>query len=185
MSKVKLCLSHPCSFRTIRNWESNQNSLPSRHISVEKLEGLNKIIDDLQTSIYPTFQDYSVVSRPSFPETIGGRRCTVDYRGLIKSNQMRECHPSWAFIQTCALVTDVPNVLQSQTSLQLFSNDTTWTLLQIHSHYILPGYLWMDTSPRVFSHLLISPKKTIGVYVLNGLLYKVCEVYIDDICDHG
>ena len=31
----------------IDKWESNPNRLPSRHISVEKHEALNKMIDDL------------------------------------------------------------------------------------------------------------------------------------------
>ena len=69
----------------IDKWESNPNRLPSRHISVEKHEALNKMIDDLldlqviQPSKATAWSQVYLVQKPS-----GGWRFTVDYRGLNK-----------------------------------------------------------------------------------------------------
>ena len=66
-------------------WESNPNRLPSRHISVEKHDALNKMIDDLldlqviQPSKATAWSQVHLVRKPS-----GGWRFTVDYRGLNK-----------------------------------------------------------------------------------------------------
>jgi len=69
----------------IDKWESTPNRLPSRHISVEKHEALNKMIDDLldlqviQPSKATAWSQVHLVRKPS-----GGWRFTVDYRGLNK-----------------------------------------------------------------------------------------------------
>ena len=61
-------------------WESNPNRLPSRHISVDKHEALNKTIDDLldlqviQPSKTTSFSQVHLVWKPSC-----GWRFTVDY----------------------------------------------------------------------------------------------------------
>ena len=53
----------------IEKWESHSNRLPSRHISIEKHEALNKMIDDPPG--HSTIQSQCVVTSPSHPKASG------------------------------------------------------------------------------------------------------------------
>ena len=66
-------------------WESNPNRLPSQHISVEKHDALNKMIDNpldfqvIQPSKSIAWSQVHLVRKPA-----GGWHFTVDYRVLNK-----------------------------------------------------------------------------------------------------
>jgi hypothetical protein len=166
----------------VEQWESNPNRLPSRHISVEKHEALTKMIDDLlelqviQPSKATAWSQVHLIRKPT-----GGWRFTVDYRGLNKviSNEgwqipnmrdmlMRIGHQR----PKCFAVADLTSgffqmplheTCRKYTAFISFRGIYEWTRVPMG---LLPSANYFQ--------------KSMGVYVLNDLLYKICEVYIDD-----
>ena len=90
-------------------WESNPNHLLSQHISVDKHEALNKMIDFLDFKI---IQPSKATARLQVHLVRSGWRFTIDYRGLNKvvSNEGWQIPNMRDMLCSCALVINGRNV---------------------------------------------------------------------------
>jgi transposase InsO family protein len=170
-------------------WETTANRLPSRLISVAKHHALNKMLDDLldlgviQPSRATAWSQVHLVPKPN---QVDVWRFTIDYRGLNKviSNE------GWQ-------IPNMKQMLQRIGSLRprrFGTADLTSGFFQMPLHEDCRVYTAFITSrgiyewTRVPMGLLPSAnffQKSMSEYVFYGLLYTLCEVYIDDLLMYG
>ena len=168
-------------------WEAPANRLPSRHISVGKHAALNKMIDDLldleviQPSRATAWSQVHLVRKPS-----NGWRFTVDFRNLNKviSNE------GWQIPNMKEMIERIGSLRPSRFAIAdltsgFFQMPLNETCRPFTAFITFRGiYEWT----RVPMGLLPSAnffQKSMGVHILNGLIYNICEVYIDDILVFG
>ena len=168
-------------------WQTTPNRLPARHVSVEKHNALNKMIDDLlelgviQPSKATAWSQVHLVSKPT-----GGWRFTIDFRNLNKviSNEGWQIPDVQEMLQRIGA--QMPAFFAVADLTSGFFQMPLWALCRIFTAFITFRGIFEWT--RVPMGLLPSAnffQKSMGTYVLQGLLYKGTEVYIDDMLFFG
>ena len=176
------------TFTVAKNeWEAPENRLSSRHISVEKHEALNQMIDGLlylkviQLSRATAWSQAHLVRKPT-----NGWRFTVDFRNLNKviSNEGWQIPNMKEMIERIGSVRPARFAIADLTS-GFFQMPLDEPCRQYTAFITFRGiYEWT----RVPMGLLPSAnffQKSMGVHVLHGLIYNICEVYIDDMLIFG
>ena len=168
-------------------WESNPNRAASRQISTEKQAALSTLIDELldkeviRPSKATAWSQVHLVRKPS-----GGWRFTIDYRALNKviTNEGWQIPNMKEMLQRIGSlkpsVFGVADLTQGFYQMPLHKN--CWAATAFISFRGI--YEWT----RVPMGLLPSAnffQKSMSVHILNGPLYRTCEVYIDDLLFHG
>jgi hypothetical protein len=179
----------PLDFNVDAAWETTANRLPSRLISPEKHLALHGMIEELlDLNVIKPSQatSWSQVHLVRKPAPSNGWRFTIDYRGLNKviTNQGWQIPNMSEMLQRIGSLRPKFFGIADLTS-GFFQMPITDGSMQSTAFITFRGiYEWT----RVPMGLLPSAnyfQKMMAEYVLHGLIYIICEVYIDDLLIYG
>ena len=165
-------------------WEVPRNRLPPRHHSAEKQAAIRTQVNKLlELGVIEESQASEWSQAHPVPKGDGQWRLTLDFVQLNAATKGLEGWP-------------IPNILEILTRLGImkstcfglldFTAGYHQTPLDLRHEYSLPSglYQWTRVAMRLKGagpHF----QRSMQNKVLNGLVYGICEMYIDDVLMHG